>query len=108
MGLLAHALPLEHSHMDLQLYPSKSADAGGSSLPRRLDDDLTGWLRMIQSEYFELPGLHLTRRQVRRLWGLDPQRCDMLLDMLEASHFLRRTVDDSYVRADISPERRRE
>lgn len=29
------------------------------------------WLRLIHAEYREMPGLHLTKPQVQRLWGLD-------------------------------------
>ena len=62
------------------------------------DPDLVNWLRLIQSEYFEMPGMHLTRQQIQRLWGLDPKRCDVLLDTLERLKFLRRTEDQAYVR----------
>ena len=59
------------------------------------------WLQLIQSEYSEMPGLHLSKRQAQRLWNLDPGSCDLIFGALEASHFLRRTPNDSYVRADI-------
>jgi hypothetical protein len=55
------------------------------------------WLRLIQAEYLEIPGLRLTKLQVQRLWGLDPQMCDALLDALIAANFLRRTPKDAYV-----------
>jgi hypothetical protein len=58
---------------------------------------LIEWLRLIQAEYLEIPGLRLTRLQVQRLWGLDPQTCDALLDALIASNFLKRTPKDAYV-----------
>jgi hypothetical protein len=61
------------------------------------------WLRLIQAEYFEIPGLRLTRAQVRNLWKLEPHMCDALLDALVASEFLEKTPDDAYVlAADIS------
>jgi hypothetical protein len=59
------------------------------------------WLQLIQAEYSEMPGLHLSKRQAQRLWGLDPNSCDVLFNQLEASHFLRRTPNDAYIRADI-------
>jgi hypothetical protein len=31
---------------------------------------ITDWLQLIRAEYMEIPGLHLTRPQVRRLWDL--------------------------------------
>jgi len=58
------------------------------------------WLQLIRAEYLEIPGLHLTRNQVQRLWGLDPTTCDVLLGALVDARFLRRTHDGGYVRAD--------
>jgi hypothetical protein len=57
------------------------------------------WLRLIQAEYLEMPGLHLTKPQVRRLWSLEPQMCDALLDSLVATDFLKKTQRDAYVLA---------
>ncbi len=62
---------------------------------------MTEWLSLIQAEYREIPGLRLTKPQVRRLWNLDPSTCDALLAELEAARFLRRTPKDAYVRADV-------
>jgi hypothetical protein len=58
------------------------------------------WLRIIQGEYLEIPGLQLTKPQVQRLWGLDAVACDALLDALVAARFLRRTHAGAYARAD--------
>jgi hypothetical protein len=58
---------------------------------------VTDWLHLVQSEYLEMPGLHLTRPQIRRLWGLEDDTCDALLEQLLATHFLRRTHQDAYV-----------
>ena len=55
------------------------------------------WLQLIQAEYLEMPGLQLTKPQVRRLWRLDPQLCDALLDALVSSNFLEQTPRQSYV-----------
>jgi hypothetical protein len=35
------------------------------------DATVADWLQLIQSEYREIPGLHLTKPQVQRLWGLE-------------------------------------
>jgi len=64
-------------------------------------DDLTHWLRLIQAEYREIPGLHLTKPQVQRLWGLDAVTCDALLEVLQDAKFLRRTPRNAYARTDI-------
>jgi hypothetical protein len=58
---------------------------------------LTNWLDRIQAEYLEMPGLQLTKPQVRRLWALEDHTCDVLLEELIATHFLRRTPRDAYV-----------
>jgi hypothetical protein len=47
-----------------------------------------------------MPGLHLTKEQARRLWGLDTPTCEALLDTLVHVDFLRRTRGAEYVRAD--------
>jgi hypothetical protein len=60
----------------------------------------TEWLRLIRSEYLEIPGLQLTRPQVQRLWGLEPDMCDALLETLVASEFLRKTRREAYVLGD--------
>jgi hypothetical protein len=56
------------------------------------------WLQLIRAEYLEIPGLHLTRDQVRRLWGLDDATCDALLEALIEEGFLRRTRMGAYIR----------
>jgi len=60
---------------------------------------ITESLRLIRAEYLEMPGLHLTKPQVQRLWKLDPHTCDVLLDTLVSAQFLRKTPRDAYVLA---------
>jgi len=57
------------------------------------------WLQLIQAEYRELPGLNLTKPQMRRLWGLDDSICDAVVDTLVASRVLRPSVHGTYVLA---------
>jgi hypothetical protein len=61
--------------------------------PPTVDD----WKELIQAEYREMPGLTLTKPQVRRLWRLEPKVCDEVLDALVSSDFLEHTPKDSYV-----------
>jgi hypothetical protein len=61
---------------------------------------IADWIHLIRSEYLEIPGLHLTRNQVLRLWSLDAVMCDALLQALVDVRFLRRTHTGAYVRAD--------
>jgi len=68
-----------------------------------LTTDVTSsdWLEIIRAEYLEIPGLNLTKPQIRRLWGLDTPTCDALLDALVEDGFLKRTPSNVYVRADL-------
>jgi hypothetical protein len=61
---------------------------------------LRDWLRIIRAEYCEIPGLHLTKPQVQRLWGLDTATCDELLEVLVDVRFLKRTDKGAYARVD--------
>jgi hypothetical protein len=49
------------------------------------------WLRRIEMEYQEMPGLCLNKCQMQRLWGLESFVCDALVDALVAARVLRRT-----------------
>jgi len=57
------------------------------------------WLRLIRAEYEELPGMCLTKAQVRRLWGLDSTTCDTVLNQLVTTGFLKQTRGSEFVRA---------
>lgn len=63
---------------------------------------IADWLHLIQGEYLELPGLHLTKPQVQRLWGLDRDTCDALLDALVRTKFLERTEQGAYALAGVT------
>ena len=67
--------------------------------PRRWEGVMTPELILhrIRTEYREMPGLRLTKPQVRRLWQLDATTCDTTLARLLDEHFLTRTRDGSYV-----------
>jgi hypothetical protein len=58
------------------------------------------WLPLIQAEYLEMPGLKLTKPQAQRLWALDRDLCEALLDRLVASDFLKVTRQHAYVLSD--------
>jgi hypothetical protein len=55
------------------------------------------WLRLIEAEYREMPGLSLSKPQMQRLWGLDQFVCEALVDALVAARVLRRTVRNTYI-----------
>lgn len=58
-------------------------------------------LDRMRAEYEESPGLSLTERQARRLWGLDAEMCASLLRELVDEHYLKRTPTDMYIRVNI-------
>ena len=65
-------------------------------------ENFSDWVRLIQSEFAEMPGLHLSKRQAQRLWNLDQRSAEIIFEALEQSRFLRRTPNDMYARADTS------
>ena len=50
-----------------------------------------------------MPGLRLTLEQAQRLWGLDAALCQLTLDALVESGFLRRTETGEYLRQSDGP-----
>ena len=84
--------------------PSKEDVPACQLLSSHIESDMTErearlklMLSVIKGEYQEMPGLHLTKTQVQRLWGLDPSECDLLLEVLQATDFLRVTARGDYV-----------
>lgn len=63
-------------------------------------ENFCDWVRRIQSEFAEMPGLHLSKRQAQRLWNLDGRTTELIFDALESSRFLTRTANDMYMRTD--------
>jgi hypothetical protein len=59
--------------------------------------------RLISMEYAELPGLALTFWQVQRLFELPTELCERALGTLVASGVLKRTKENTYIRAGSSP-----
>ena len=51
----------------------------------------------IRGEFREMPGLRLTLDQACRLWQVDEQTCETLLDYLVAEGFLCKTANGFYV-----------
>ena len=60
-------------------------------------------LRRICSEYVEMPGLRLSRKQAQRLWGLDEEACGQILEFLVKTGFLKRAAPDTYGRVTEGP-----
>ena len=62
------------------------------------------WLRLIEAEYKEMPGLSLSKAQMRRFWGLEPYVCDALVDALVTARVLKQTTHDTYVVSGVRSE----
>src|SRR5688572_6067282 len=60
---------------------------------------VTQWVSLVEAEYREMPGLKLTKPQMRRLWGMDTVMCDALVDSLVAARVLQPTPSGAYVSA---------
>jgi hypothetical protein len=45
----------------------------------------------IHSEFQQMPGLNLTLPQAQRLWGLPPEICDRVVDVLVGRAMLKRS-----------------
>ncbi len=45
-------------------------------------------LRTIRAAFEDMPRMHLTRQQFRRLWNLDRRECERMVDDLIAEGFL--------------------
>ena len=51
--------------------------------------------RRIRGEFLEMPGLRLTPAQAARLWALDRQPSERILDGLTSNGFLARNAEGS-------------
>ena len=70
---------------------------GGFMQPDRNRRDAL--LALLRAEYWEMPGLSLTREQAERLWQLNRDLATALLNQLVCEGFLHRTAKQTYVRA---------
>ena len=82
------------------VFECSSENASQRPAAQTVTTTFADWLQLIRAEYLEIPGLHLTRSQVERLWGLDATTCDELLDALIHARFLKRSSTGGYIRAD--------
>ena len=60
-------------------------------------------IERIRAEFTEMPGLHLTADQVRRLCGVDRAMCAAALEALVEARFLTRSLDGTYARRSEGP-----
>jgi hypothetical protein len=64
-------------------------------------ETVTEWTNRVRADYLEMPGLTLTRWQMRRFWLLDASVCNAVVDALVASGFLWCRPDNTYARVDL-------
>ena len=60
--------------------------------------DFETLVRRVRQEFLEMPGLQLTPPEAGRLWGLDRDVCQTVIDALVASAFLRWTAAGAVTR----------
>jgi Fic family protein len=51
----------------------------------------------VRAEFLEMPGLKLTLAQAQRLWGVDRETCEAVIEELTACRFLATTRDGAFV-----------
>ena len=66
---------------------------------RPRDEGITPLLHRVRSEFLEMPGLRLTPAQAARLWAVDRQTSERILDGLTVAGFLFRNREGAYLRA---------
>lgn len=64
-----------------------------------IDPEFVDWLRRVEAEYYEMPGLRLTTGQMQRLWGLDARTCADIAAVLVARGVLLVTSKQTYALA---------
>ena len=64
--------------------------------------DISTLLHRVRSEFLEMPGLRLTSTQAARLWAIDRQTSERILDSLTMAGFLFRNREGAYLRASVA------
>jgi hypothetical protein len=62
----------------------------------------------IRAEYLEMPGLHLTAEQARRLCGVEQALCQQVLDTLVEMKYLSLKPNGTYARVTGGPDEPRQ
>ena len=62
-----------------------------------MDRDLV--IRRVKREFAEMPGLRLTMPQAMRLWGLDRDECQRVINSLVNTAFLQRNARGEVLKA---------
>ena len=70
--------------------------------------DTEALMTRIKSEFNESPGMCLTLRQGARLWGIAPEECARIVDLLVLQEFLRWTRNGEVIRSESGGHRSRD
>jgi hypothetical protein len=62
--------------------------------------DVAALVTRIEAEFREMPGLQLTERQMRRMWGLDCPTCEAVIGVLVSHRIVVKTSREAYARAE--------
>lgn len=73
-----------------------SRQPGGTERTRSVHTTLTELVARARAEYREMPGLCLTLHQAQRLWSLDRETCQRVIEALSAEGTIRQTRDGRY------------
>ena len=60
--------------------------------------DIDTIVRRVREEFREMPGMHLTPAQAMRLWGLELEICQRVINELVGAAFLRWTAAGTVTR----------
>ena len=66
------------------------------------DEGITPLVHRVRSEFLEMPGLRLTPAQAARLWAVDRQTSERVLDGLTLAGFLLKNREGAYLRASVA------
>ena len=62
--------------------------------------DLESVIVRVRNEFIEMPGLRVSVPDAMRLWGLDRDECQRVIDALVSASFLQRTRRGEIVRVE--------
>jgi hypothetical protein len=65
-----------------------------------MDMELERMVYRVREEFREMPGLRLTPAQATKLWGMEQETCDAIIERLVAAAYLRWTSSGAVTRAE--------
>jgi hypothetical protein len=87
---------LTHDRVRTLLLTPGASPASPPTSPLLPDPRRTALANRVRGEFHEMPGLSPTLRQAARLFGLRPDECRQILELLVREEFLRGGQDGQY------------